>query len=86
MLAYYFGYGANMSKRYLENIRNIKPVSSQSAYMLNYKLVINLKGPNFIEPAFANICYEENAKVAFPIGPTVKISTYWFERVSRASN
>ena len=25
--------------------------------------------------------HEEIAKVAFPIGPTVKISTYWFERV-----
>ena len=24
---------------------------------------MNLKGPNFIEPAFANICYEEGAKV-----------------------
>ena len=62
-MAYYFGYGANMSKRYLENIRNINPVSSRSASMSNYKLVMNLKGPNFIEPAFANICYEENAKV-----------------------
>ena len=30
--------------------------------------------------------YEEKAKIAFPIGPTAKISTYWFERVSRASN
>ena len=31
--------------------------------MVNYKLVMNLKGPNFIEPAFANICFEKNAKV-----------------------
>ena len=31
--------------------------------MLDYKLVMNLKGPNFIEPAFANICYEKNEKV-----------------------
>ena len=62
-MAYYFGYGANMSKRYLENIRNIRPVCSQRAYMLNHKLVMNIKGPNFIEPAFANILYEENSKV-----------------------
>ena len=31
--------------------------------MANYKLVMNLKGPNFIEPAFANICFEKDAKV-----------------------
>ena len=31
--------------------------------MVNYKLVMNLKGPNFIEPAFANICFEKNARV-----------------------
>ena len=24
---------------------------------------MNLKGPNFIEPAFANICFEKDAKV-----------------------
>lgn len=62
-MAYYFSYGANMSKRYLENIRNIRPASSYTGYMLNYKLVINLKGPNFVEPAFANICFERDARV-----------------------
>ena len=24
---------------------------------------MNLKGPNFVEPAFANICFEKDAKV-----------------------
>ena len=62
-MAYYFSYGANMSQRYLENIRNIRPASSHAGYMLNHKLVMNLKGPNFIEPAFANICFEKDAKV-----------------------
>jgi len=62
-LAYYFSYGANMSKRYLEKVRNISPESSYTGYMLNYKMVMNLKGPNFIEPAFANICFEKDAKV-----------------------
>tara|TARA_B100000989_G_scaffold285578_1_gene253397 strand:+ start:320 stop:799 length:480 start_codon:yes stop_codon:yes gene_type:complete len=52
-----------MSKHYLENIRNIRPASSHAGYMLNHKLVMNLKGPNFIEPAFANICFEKDAKV-----------------------
>ena len=63
MLSYYFSYGANMSRRYLEKVRNIIPKSSRSGYMVNYKLVMNLKGPNFIEPAFANICFEKDAKV-----------------------
>ena len=31
--------------------------------MLNYKLVMNLKGPNFIQPAFANICFEKDEKL-----------------------
>ena len=52
-----------MSKRYLKRVRNISPESSHTGYMLNYKMVMNLKGPNFIEPAFANICFEKNARV-----------------------
>ena len=52
-----------MSKRYLEKVRNISPASSHNGYMLNYKMVMNLKGPNFVEPAFANICFEKDAKV-----------------------
>ena len=52
-----------MSKRYLEKVRNISPKSSYNGYMVNYKLVINLKGPNFVEPAFANICFEKDARV-----------------------
>ena len=31
--------------------------------MINYKLVINLKGLNFVERSFANICFEKDAKV-----------------------
>ena len=52
-----------MSKRYLEKVRNINPKSSHKGYMVNFKLVMNLKGPNFIEPAFANICFEKGARV-----------------------
>ena len=52
-----------MSKRYLEKVRNISPKSSHKGYMVNFKLVMNLKGPNFIEPAFANICFEKGARV-----------------------
>ncbi len=52
-----------MSKRYLEKVRNITPASSHSGHMLDYKMVMNLKGPNFIEPAFANVRFEKGAKV-----------------------
>ena len=52
-----------MSKRYLKKVRNISPECSHNGYMLNYKMVMNLKGPNFVEPAFANICFEKDAKV-----------------------
>ena len=52
-----------MSRRYLKKVRNITPASSHNGYMLNYKMVMNLKGPNFIEPAFANVCFEKGAKV-----------------------
>ena len=52
-----------MSKHCLENIRNIRAAHSPASYMINYKLVMNLKGPNFIEPSFANICFEKGAKV-----------------------
>ena len=50
-----------MSTRYLEKVRNISPESGHNGNMLNYKMVMNLKGPNFIEPAFANICFEKVA-------------------------
>ena len=53
-----------MSKRYLEKVRNITPASSHNGYMLDYKMVMNLKGPNFIEPAFATVRFVKGAKVA----------------------
>ena len=67
-----------MSKRYLKNIRNIRPASSHTGYMLNYKMVMNLKGPNFVEPAFANICSEKNAKVEGVVHELTKID---FDRI-----
>jgi len=51
----YFGYGSNMSKKVLEGVRNIHPKRSQSAILKSYKIIINMPGPNFIEPGFANI-------------------------------
>jgi hypothetical protein len=54
-MAFYFSYGSNMSKRVMEVVRNIHPLRSQKSTLLNYKIIMNMPGPNFIEPAFANI-------------------------------
>ena len=44
-----------MSKRVMENVRKIHPLRSQKSTLLNYKIIMNMPGPNFIEPGFANI-------------------------------
>ena len=62
-MAYYFGYGSNMSQEYLEKVRNVYPTKSTIAYLKDYTLKINLKGPNFVEPGFANISYQIGSKV-----------------------
>ena len=52
-----------MSKAYLEKVRGIFPSTSKPATLYNYQLVMNLKGPNFIEPSFANIRRQPGSKV-----------------------
>lgn len=61
--ALYFAYGANMSRRYLANIRNIQALDTTPAELPGYCLTFNLKGRNFIEPGFANIVPSENENV-----------------------
>ncbi len=61
--AYYFAYGANMSEKYLTNIRNIVPISTTPATLSGYALTFNLKGRNFLEPGFANISTSEHNNV-----------------------
>ena len=51
----YFGYGSNMSTQYLINRRKIIPLESQAAFLKDYELIMNMEGPNFLEPSFANI-------------------------------
>ncbi len=51
----YFGYGSNMSTQYLIKRRKIIPFSSNSGVLTDYKLIMNMGGPNFLEPSFANI-------------------------------
>jgi cation transport regulator ChaC len=52
---YYFAYGANMSAKYLANIRKVRALESKPAKLDGYALTFNLAGVNFIEPGFANI-------------------------------
>ena len=52
---FYFGYGSNMSTHYLIKRRKIIPVSSNAAILKDYQLIMNMGGPNFLEPSFANI-------------------------------
>ena len=51
----YFGYGSNMSTQYLIKRRKIIPVSSMVGVLEGYQLIMNMGGPNFLEPSFANI-------------------------------
>ncbi|MDE2694079.1 MAG: gamma-glutamylcyclotransferase [Paracoccaceae bacterium] len=51
----YFSYGSNMSASYLKKIRNVKTSLSQVAKLKDYQFVMNMPGPNFIEPGFGNI-------------------------------
>jgi len=52
---FYFGYGSNMSTHYLIKRRKIIPLESQTACLKDYELIMNMGGPNFLEPSFANI-------------------------------
>ena len=60
---FYFGYGANMSKDYLQKRRRVFPTETFHGVLEGYKLVMNMEGPNFIEPSFANIMKSPNEKV-----------------------
>jgi len=62
-MAYYFGYGSNMSRSFIENVRGISPKKSILGCLENHCLIMNLKGPNFIEPSFANIRFTRGKKV-----------------------
>ncbi len=60
---YYFGYGSNMSTQYLIKRRKIIPLESQVAHLKDYELIMNMGGPNFLEPSFANIRLSKGSTV-----------------------
>ena len=51
----YFGSGSNMSTKYLIKRRKIIPHESKVGVLKDYQLIMNMDGPNFLEPSFANI-------------------------------
>lgn len=59
----YFAYGANMSARYLANIRQVRALETKPATVEGYGLTFNLPGINFLEPGFANIVINAEEQV-----------------------
>ena len=60
---YYFGYGSNMSLKYIQNRRGVFPTQSLPGRLKGYRLIMNMEGPAFIEPSFANITPDKNDEV-----------------------
>ena len=60
---YYFGYGSNMSLGYIQNRRGVFPTQSLPGRLKGYRLIMNMEGPAFIEPSFANITPDKNDEV-----------------------
>ncbi len=60
---YYFGYGSNMSLAYIQNRRGVYPTKSLPGRLNGYRLIMNMQGPIFIEPSFANITPDNSGLV-----------------------
>lgn len=74
----YFAYGSNMSTAYLTNIRGVYPLDKETAKLSGYKLTFSLRGPNWIEPGFANIAPADNG---FVEGVVYTLDQAAYERV-----
>lgn len=74
----YFAYGSNMSTAYLTNIRGVYPLDKETAKLRGYKLTFSLRGPNWIEPGFANIAPADNG---FVEGVVYTLDQAAYERV-----
>lgn len=74
----YFAYGSNMSTAYLTNIRGVYPLDKETAKLSGYKLTFSLRGPNWIEPGFANIAPADDG---FVEGVVYTLDQAAYERV-----
>ncbi len=60
---FYFGYGSNMSLEYLQRRRGVYPKESYPGVLKGFRLIMNMEGPVFVEPSFANITKDQNGTV-----------------------
>jgi hypothetical protein len=60
---YYFAYGANMSTDVLCRRRGLRPARSEAAELTGHRLVFDLRGIPWLEPAFASVRVEQGATV-----------------------
>ena len=67
-----------MSASYLKKFRNVKTTWSTVAKLDGYKFVMNMPGPNFVEPGFGNIMQRDNSWVE---GMLHEISDDDFKRI-----
>jgi hypothetical protein len=74
----YFSYGSNMSASYLKKFRNVEATWSSVAKLIDYQFVMNMPGPNFIEPGFGNIVRKKDSYVE---GMLHEISDDDFKRI-----
>ena len=51
----YFAYGSNVNTKTMTGVRGITPSKSYPAVLYGYKLVFNVPGLPFVEPAFASV-------------------------------
>lgn len=60
---FYFGYGSNMSLEYLQRRRGVFPKETYPGIVEGYRLIMNMEGPSFLEPSFANIIKDNEESV-----------------------
>ena len=74
----YFSYGSNMSASYLRRFRNVETSWSAVGKLRDYQFVMNMPGPNFVEPGFGNIIRSKGSSVE---GMLHEISEDDFKRI-----
>ena len=74
----YFSYGSNMSASYLRRFRNVETSWSAVGKLRDYQFVMNMPGPNFVEPGFGNIIRSKGSTVE---GMLHEISEDDFKRI-----
>jgi gamma-glutamylcyclotransferase len=61
--AFYFAYGANMSRRVIETRRGLSIVAGERARLLGHRFAFAQRGFRYVEPAFATVVPAEGEVV-----------------------